>query len=144
MGIKHPMSFSSSCPIKPHPSHCPFVLSCATTNLVSTSSPMQTMHFPLIPPPILTNHTPPISSLYQPPTLCVNVKPQPYTFPNPLDHAHVRPFPLSTLLAPLYTWSDPQPTLISSTCLQLPPKVFCFTCWCQFTSWGLAHRQHSC
>jgi hypothetical protein len=58
---------------------------------------MQTMHFPLIPPPILTNHTPSTSSYFQPPALRMNVGPQLYTFPNPLNHAHVRPFPLSTL-----------------------------------------------
>jgi hypothetical protein len=101
MGIKRPMSPSSSCPIGPHPSHHPFVLSCATINLVSTPSPMQTTHFPLSPPPILTNHTPPTSSPYRPPAFCVNVKPQPYIFPNCLNHAHVKPFPPSTLPTPL-------------------------------------------
>jgi hypothetical protein len=55
------------------------------------------MHLPLVPPPILTNQTPPVSSFYQPLTLCVNVRPQPYTFPNPLNYAHVGPFPPSTL-----------------------------------------------
>jgi len=93
-------SLNSSCPIEPHLSHHPFILSCATTNLVSTPCPIQTMHLPLIPPPILTNHTPPTRSPYQRPTFCVNVRPQFYTFLNPLNHAHVGPFPSSTLLAP--------------------------------------------
>jgi hypothetical protein len=100
MGTKHPMSPSSSCPIKLRHSHRPFVLSCAIPNLVSTASPMQTMHFPLVPFPILTNHTTPISSPYWPLALHVNVGPRPYTFPNPLDHAHVGPFPISILPAP--------------------------------------------
>jgi hypothetical protein len=79
---------------------------------------MQTTHFPLVTPSILTNHTPPISSPYRPPTLCVNVRPQPYTFPNPFDHAHVGPFPPSTLLTFLIAHDQiPQPTLVSSTCL---------------------------
>jgi hypothetical protein len=103
MGTKRLMSPNSSCPIELRCSHRPFVLSCATTHLVSTPSPMQIMHLPLVPPPILSNHTPLTSFFYQPPALCVNVKTQPYTFPNPLDHAHVRPFPLSILLAPLVT-----------------------------------------
>jgi hypothetical protein len=97
MGTKRPMSLSSSCPIKHRHSHCPFVLSCATIDLVSTPSPMQTTHFSLVPLPILTNHTTPISSLYWPLAFHVNVGPQPYTFPNPLDHAHVGPFPISIL-----------------------------------------------
>jgi hypothetical protein len=145
MGTKHPMSLSSSCPIKLCLSHHPFVLSCATTDLVSTPSPMQTKHFPLVPTPILTNHIPPTSSFYQPPTLCVNVKPQPYTFPNPLDHTHVGPFFNATLpTLPFAHDQTPQLTLISSTRLQLPPKVFCSTYWRQFTSQRLAHYQHSC
>ncbi len=67
---------------------------------------------PTISPPILRNHTPPISSPYRSPTLCVNVRPKPYTFPNPLDHAHVRPFPPSTLLVPLVA-HDQAPNLPS-------------------------------
>jgi len=118
MGTKRPMSPSSSCPIKPRPFHHSFVLSCATTNLISTQLPMQTTHLPLVTPPILTNHTPPTSSPYRPPTLCVKVTPQPYTFPNPFDHAHVGPFPPSTLPAFLIAHDQiPQPTLVSSTCL---------------------------
>jgi hypothetical protein len=33
MGTKHHMSFSSSCPIEPHPSHRSFILSCANIDL---------------------------------------------------------------------------------------------------------------
>jgi hypothetical protein len=91
---------------------------------------MQTTHFPLIPLPILTNHTPSTSSPYQPPALQVNVMPQPYIFPNPIDHAHVGPFPLSTLPNPLVAHDQThQPTFISSTRLQPPPNVSCPT-WC--------------
>jgi hypothetical protein len=93
MGTKCPMSPSSSCLIKPHNSHCPFVLSCNITY----PFPMQTMHCPLVTPPILTNHTPPITSPYWPLDLHQNAEPQPYTFLNSLGHAHVRPFPMSTL-----------------------------------------------
>ncbi len=110
MGTKRPMSLSSSCPIEPHPFHHPFILSCATTNLISTPSPMHTMHLPLVPPCILTNHTPPISSPYQPLVLQVNVKPQPYTFPNSFDHAHVKLFPPCTLPTLLVT-NDQTPNL---------------------------------
>jgi hypothetical protein len=110
MGTKRPMSPSSSCPIEPHPSHHPFILSCTTTNLVFTPSPMQTMHLLLVPPCILTNHTPPISSPYQPLVLQLNAKPQPYIFPNSLYHAHVKPFPPSTLPTPLVT-HDQTPNL---------------------------------
>jgi len=69
MGTKCPMSLSSSCLIKPHNSHCPFALSCNITY----TFPMQTMHHPPVPPPILTNHTPPTTSLYWPPNLHWNV-----------------------------------------------------------------------
>jgi hypothetical protein len=131
MGTKHPMSLSSSCFIEPRPSHYSFILSCVTANLVSTPSPMQIMHLPLVPPCILTNHTPPTNSPYRPLAFRMNARPQPYTFPNPLDHAHVGPFPPSTLPTPPITHDQtPQPTLISSTCLQLPLKFFCPTCWC--------------
>jgi hypothetical protein len=116
MGTKHPMSSSSLCSFEPCPSHRSFILSCATTNLVSTPSPMQIMHLPLVPPCILTNHTPPINSPYQPLTFRMNATPQPYTFPNPLNHAHVGPFPLSTLPTPQVRHDQtPQHTLISST-----------------------------
>jgi hypothetical protein len=130
MGTKHLMSHSSSCPIKLPPSYHPFVISCATKYLVSTPSPMQTAHFPLIPLPILINYTPSTSSSYQPPTLRVNGRPQLYTFPNPFDHAHVSPFPPSTLpTLPIAHDQTPQPTFISSTHLQPPPNVFCPTCY---------------
>jgi hypothetical protein len=77
---------------------------------------MQTTHFPVVPLPILTNHTPPISSPYRPLAFCVNVKPQPYIFPNPFDHAHLGPFPPSTLPTPLIAHDQtPQHTFISST-----------------------------
>jgi hypothetical protein len=92
MGTKRPMSPNSSHFIEPHISHHPFALSCTTTDLSSTSSPMQTIIHPLVTPLILTNHTPPISSPYQPLTLCVNVGSQPYTFPNPLNHAQLQLF----------------------------------------------------
>jgi hypothetical protein len=72
----------------------------------------QTTNHPLIPPPILTNHTPLSSSHYQPPTLHVNVGPQPYIFPNLCDHAQ-GPFPPSTLSAFTVT-HDQTPNLPSS------------------------------
>jgi hypothetical protein len=50
---------------------------------------MQITNQLLIIPPILTNHTPPISSPYWPPTLCVNVGLQFYTLPNPINHAQL-------------------------------------------------------
>jgi hypothetical protein len=139
------MSLSSSCPIKLHPSHRLFILSCATTDLVSTPSPMQTMHLPLVPPPILTNHTSPTSSPYQPLILQVNVGPQSYTFSNPFDQAHVKPFSPSTLPTAQVAHDQTfQPTLIFSTCLQPPPKVSCPTYWWQFSNWRLTCHQHSC
>jgi len=61
---------------------------------------MQTMHHPLVSLPILTNHTPPTSSSYWLPVLHVNVGLEPYTFPNPFDHANLGPFPPSTLPTP--------------------------------------------
>jgi hypothetical protein len=112
MSTKCPMSPNSSCFIEPRSSYHPFALSCATTDLSSTSSPMQTINHPLVTPPILTNHTPPISSPYQPPTLCVNVGSQPYTFPNPFNHAQLQFFAF-----PLY-WSLQLAMIIP---LNLPP-----------------------
>jgi hypothetical protein len=100
MGTKHPMSPNSSRFIELDSSHHPFASSCATTNLSSTSSPMQTTNHPLITFLILTNHTPPICSPYQPPILHVNMGSQPYIFPNPLDHVQLRHFPPPTLLIP--------------------------------------------
>jgi hypothetical protein len=52
-------------------------------------------------PSIPKNHTTPINSPYWPSSLHLNVEPQPYISLNPLDHAHVGTFPLSTLLAPI-------------------------------------------
>ncbi len=60
----------------------------------------QTTNHPLNTRLNLTNHTPLINASYQPLTLYVNEGSQPYTFPNPLDHAHLGHFPLPTLLIP--------------------------------------------
>jgi hypothetical protein len=62
--------------------------------------PTQITNQLLVIPPILTNHTPPISSPYWPPTLCMNVGPQLYTLPNPINHAQLGPFSPPTLLVP--------------------------------------------
>ncbi len=68
-----------------------------------------------------------------------------YTFLNPFNHAQLGHLPPPTLLVPLVGHDHtPQPTLISSTCLQLPPKLLCPTYGCQFISRRLAHHQHSC
>jgi hypothetical protein len=139
MGTKHPMSPNSSHLIKLCSSHHPFTLSCATTNLSSTSSPMQTINHPLITLLILTNHTPPFNSPYQPLAFHVNVGSQLYTFPNPLDHAQLRHFlPLTLLVFTNGHDHTPKPTPISLTNLQPPPKVLCPTCGCQFTNQRLA------
>jgi hypothetical protein len=98
MGTKHPMSPNSSHFIEFRNSHCPFTSSCGTTDLSSTSSPMQATNHPLVTPLIPTNHTLSTSTPYQPSTLPVNERPQPYTFPNPFDHAQLGHFPPSTLL----------------------------------------------
>jgi hypothetical protein len=130
---------------KPHNSHCPFTSSCNTTDLSFTSSPMQTTNRPLITPLILTNHTPPTSAFYHLLNLHVNEGSQLYTFLNSLDHAQLKHFPVPTLLV-LRVGHDhtPQPTPISSTCPQPPPKILCPTHGHQFTSWRLAHHQRSC
>ncbi len=87
------------------------------------------MHHKLTPHTILTNHTPPISFPYQPLALCVNVKPQPNNFPIPLNNAHVKPFPPSTLLALIVAHDQtPQPTPTLPTRLQHPPRASCPTC----------------
>jgi len=98
-GTKCPMSSSSSNHIEPHNFYHPFVLIYVVIDMFFTPFLMQTANHPLIPPPILTNHTPLSSSHYQLPTLHVNVGPQPYTFPNLFDHAQgpFPPFTLSTL-----------------------------------------------
>jgi hypothetical protein len=99
---------------------------------------MQTTHPQPTPHTILTNHTPPISSSYQPPTLCVNVKPQPNTFLIPLNNAHVEPFSPSTLLAFIVAHDKtPQPTSMFLTHLQPPPRASYLACGCQFTFQGL-------
>jgi hypothetical protein len=83
---------------------------------------------PIVTPLILTNHTLPTSAPYKPPTLHVNERFQPYIFPNPLDHAQLRHFSPPILLVPTIGLDHtPQPTLISSTCLQPPPKILCPT-----------------
>ncbi len=46
-------------------------------------------------------HAPPINSPYQPPALHANEGSQLYIFPNLLDNAHVKHFPLSTLSTPI-------------------------------------------
>jgi hypothetical protein len=71
------------------------------------------MNHPLVPPPIVINLTPPTSFLYRPLILCVNVGPQPYTFPNPFDLPQLGTFPLSILLAPIVAlYQTPQLTPI--------------------------------
>jgi hypothetical protein len=114
MGTKHPMSFSSSCFIEPHSSHCLFSLSHTTTTPISTFFPMQstTHQFPL---PILTLH--------------VNVEPQPNTFLIPLNNTHVKPSPPSimpTLIVVMIKPLNLPPIL--PTCLQPPPRAPCPTC----------------
>ncbi len=101
MGTKRPMSLNLSRLTEPRNSHHPSISSCATTNLSFTSSPMQTTNHPLITLLILINHTPSISSPYQPLTLHMNVGSQPYTFPNPLDHAQLGHFSPPTLMIPI-------------------------------------------
>jgi len=141
MSTKCPMSPNSSHFIKPRNSHHLFISPCATTDLSSTSSPMQTTNHPLDTPPILSNHTPFTSVPYQPLTPHVNEGSQPYIFSNPFDHAQLGHFPLATLLV-LTVGHDhtPQPTPIFSTCHQLPPKFLCPICGRQFTNQGLVHH----
>jgi hypothetical protein len=135
MGTKCLMSPNSSCVIEPYNFHRPFASSCASTNLSSTSSPTQTTNHPIITLPIITNHTPPSSSPYQPLTFHVNVGSQPCTFPNPFNHAQLRHFSPPFLLVPIVGHDHtPQPTPISLTCLQPPSKVLCPTCGDHFTS----------
>jgi len=144
MGTKHPMSPNSFYFIEPRSSHCPFISSCDTTNLSFTSFPMQTTNHPLVSPLILTNHTPLISAPYQPPTFHVNEGSQPYTFPNPFNHAQLGHFPPLTLLVPIVGLNHtPQPNPISSMHLQPPPKIVCPTYGCWSISWRLIHHQRS-
>jgi hypothetical protein len=91
------MSPNSSCFIEPCSSHCPFALSHTITYPFFTPFLMQTTHHPPAPPTTLTNHTPPISSPYQPLSLHVNVGSRPNTFLISLNNAHLEPFPPSTL-----------------------------------------------
>jgi hypothetical protein len=145
MGTKCHMSPNLSCLIELHSSHCPFALSCAIIDLYSTSSPTQTITTQLVTPPILTNHTPPTNFLYKPPTFCVNMRSQFYTFPNPLDHAHL--WHLSPLIILVHTIGHdhtPQPTPIFSTHFQPPPKVLCPTFGRQFTSQRLTRHYYFC
>jgi hypothetical protein len=82
-------------------------------DLFSTPFPMQTTNHTLVPLPVITNHTPPINSPYQPQAFCVNVGPQLHAFPNPLNHAQVGPFPLP-LYQPLQLPMIKAPNLFSS------------------------------
>jgi hypothetical protein len=69
------------------------------SNLVSTPSPMQTTHLPLVPLFILINHTSPISSHYQPLTL---------HFPKPLWSCTCKTFsPFHFTNPSNCTWSNP-------------------------------------
>jgi hypothetical protein len=97
----------------------------------------------LITLPILTNHTTPISSPYHPLAFCGNVGS--HIFPNSLNHAQVGHFSLRILLV-LTVGHDhtPQPTPISLTHLQPPPKVLCPNYGHQFTSQKLVGHQCSC
>jgi hypothetical protein len=98
MGTKRPMSPNSSHPIEPCNSHCPFASSLPPLTYPPFHPPCKITNHPLVTPPILTNHTPPISSPYQPQILHVNVGSQLYTFPNPLNHAQLKHFPPPILL----------------------------------------------
>jgi hypothetical protein len=145
MGTKCPMSFNSSHFIEPCNSHRPFASSCGTTDLSSTSSPMQITNHPLVTILIITNYTPPTSTPYLPPTFHVNEGPQFYTFSNPFDHAQLwHFFPPILLILTISFNHTPQPTPISRTCLQPPPKVSCPTYGCQFSSQRLVRHHHSC
>jgi len=145
MGTKRPMSFGLSCLIKLHSSQHPFTLSCATTNHPLVPPFIQTVNHLLVSPPNLTNYTPLTNFPYRPLALHVNVGSQPHTFPNPLNHAQVRPFPPSIILVPIVAHNQtPQPTFTSSTHSQPPSKVSCSTCGHQFTNRRLVYHQHSC
>ncbi len=135
MVTNHPMSTNSSCFIKLHNLHCPFASSCATMDLSSISSPMQTINHPLVTLLILTNNTPPTSAPYQSPNFHANVGSQSYTFSNPFDHAQLRHSPPLTLLVPIVGHDHTlQPTPIFLIHFQLSLKLLCPTCGRQFTS----------
>jgi hypothetical protein len=72
-----------------------------TTIPFSNTFAMQTMHHPPTPHTILTTHTPPINSPYQPLAFCANVEPQHNILIIPLNNAHVGPFFLHILLTPI-------------------------------------------
>jgi hypothetical protein len=142
MGLKCSMSFSLSCLIEPRDSHHPFVFLHTTTTPFSTTFLMQTMHHPPTPHTILTTHTWPTSSPYQPPAFHVNVEPQHNTFPIPLNNAHVRLFGPSIMLTLIVSHDQtPQPTPTFPTCLQFPPRASCPICDCQFNFWRLTNHQ---
>jgi hypothetical protein len=81
MGTKRLMSSSLSNLVECRNSHRPFTLSCAIIDPSSTPSPMQIMNHPLVPPPIVINFALPISSLYWPLALRVNVGLAPFQTP---------------------------------------------------------------
>jgi hypothetical protein len=144
MGNKHSMSLTSSCLIELYNSHRPFVLSCATIDLSSISSPTQITNHPLVIPSILTNHTMPTNSPYRP-LVHVNVGSQPYIFQNPLNHAQLKHFSFPTLLVPIVGHDHtPQHAPIFSTRFQLPPKVLWPTYGRQLTNRRLIRHQQSC
>jgi hypothetical protein len=58
---------------------------------------MRITNHSLISPLIPTNHTSPTRA----PALCVNMGSQPYTFPNPLNHAQLGHFSLFILFVPI-------------------------------------------
>jgi hypothetical protein len=106
---------------------------------------MQILNHSLIPFPILTNHTPPTSSPYQPSALHVNVTLQPYTFSNPLWPCTKKTFsPFHSIGSYSCPWSNPQLIFISSTHTQLSPKVFCLTSRCQVTNQRIVRHQCYC
>jgi len=98
MDTKHPMSFKSFRLIERCSSHHPFTSSCNTIDLSSTSSTMYATNHPLITLLILTNHTTLVNAPYQPPTLHVNERSQPYIFPKLFNHAQLKHFPPPILL----------------------------------------------
>jgi hypothetical protein len=144
MGTKHFISINLSCFIEPHNSHRPFFLSHIITISFYTPVLCKPCTTYQLRNTILTNHTPPTKSPYQPPTLNVNVEPQHNIFPITLNNRHVEPSPLSILLTPIVAHDQiPQPTPIFPTCLKPPLKTFCPTYGHQFTLQGLTHHQCS-
>jgi hypothetical protein len=145
MGTKHPMFPNSSHFIKPHSSHHPFASLCATTDLSSTSSPMQTPNHSLITLPILTNRTPPTSAPLPTSNPSCEWKVPTLHFPKPLQSCTTRTFSPSHSIGPYsWSWSYPPTYPFSSTRLQPPLKILCPTCRCQFINWGSVCHKHSC